>query len=416
MTAAGPGYAYPLGLSEAYGVELEYMIVDRRTLDVRPVADALFRAAAGHDTSDFEPDGPDGVVSWSNELALHIVEIKSTRPVRTLDGLGDLFQSHVGRINAMLEPMGCRLMPTGMHPWMDPDREMRLWPHENTEIYQAYDRIFGCKGHGWANLQSTHINLPFGNDDEFGRLHAAIRLVLPLIPALAASSPAVDGQLSDLADHRLEVYRNNSKRVPLMAGRVIPEPVYSRAAYNDEIMGRLYDQLAPLDPAGVLRHEFANARGCIARFDRGAIEIRVIDIQECPAADLAVVRLVCAAARALTEERWSAYALQKQAGTEALHAALLDTIRSAEFAMIHSPDLLDAFGLRGGQCRAGEIWARLAEQLCPGDAAVAGLVAGGTLSTRIRRAAGANPDRERLRAIYGRLCDCLATGEAFREP
>jgi hypothetical protein len=29
-------------------------------------------------------------------------------------------------------------------------------------------------------------------------------------------------------------------------------------------------------------HHFANSRGAIARFDRGAIEIRVIDIQECP--------------------------------------------------------------------------------------------------------------------------------------
>lgn len=412
--ASHAGYTYPLGLSDAYGVELEYMIVDRDSLDVRPIADELFRAAAGRDTSDFEPDGPDGVVSWSNELALHIVEIKSTRPVRSLDGLDGLFQDHVGRINALLDPMGCRLMPTGMHPWMDPDREMRLWPHENTEIYQTYDRIFGCKGHGWANLQSTHVNLPFGNDEEFGRLHAAIRLVLPLIPALAASSPAVDGALSDLADHRLEVYRNNSRRVPMMAGMVIPEPVFTKAGYDREIMGRLFDQLQPLDPAGVLRHEFSNARGCIARFDRGAIEIRVIDIQECPAADLALVRLVCAAVAALTQERWSSFADQQRAQTEPLHAVLLETIRSAEATTITDAALLTAFGVRSGSCTAGALWARLAEELCPGDRAVADLVASGTLATRIRRALGPDPDRDRFRSVYTRLCDCLADGEAFR--
>lgn len=415
MSAAEPStdYAYPIRISEAFGVELEYMIVDHETLDVRPVADRLFRAAAGHDTSSFEPDGPDGVLSWSNELALHIVEIKSTRPVRTLDGLDAMFQSQVAEINALLGPMGCRLMPTGMHPWMDPDREMRLWPHENTEIYQAYDRIFGCKGHGWANLQSTHINLPFGNDEEFGRLHAAIRLVLPLIPALAASSPAIEGRMSELADHRLEVYRNNSKRVPLMAGMVIPEPVFTKREYDREIMGRLYAQLEPLDPAGVLRHEFANARGCIARFDRGAIEIRVIDIQECPSADIAVVRLVSAAVRALAEERWSSSASQREAGTEPLHAALIETIRAAEGATIRDACLLSAFGA-DTPVRAGDLWCRLAEELCPGDPAVSELVRAGTLSTRIRRAAGQSPDRRRLHAVYAELTDCLARGETFR--
>jgi hypothetical protein len=32
----------------------------------------------------------------------------------------------------------------------------------------------------------------------------------------------------------------------------------------------------------VLRHEWVNARGAIARFDRSAIEIRVLDVAECP--------------------------------------------------------------------------------------------------------------------------------------
>ena len=79
-------------------------------------------------------------------------------------------------------------------PWMDPERELRLWPHEHSDIYRAFDRIFGCRGHGWANLQSTHLNLPFRGDDEFVLLHDAVRLVLPLVPALAAASPVIDGR------------------------------------------------------------------------------------------------------------------------------------------------------------------------------------------------------------------------------
>ena len=88
-------------------------------------------------------------------------------------------------------------MPSGMHPWMQPARETRLWPHESGPIHRAYDALFDCRRHGWANLQSMHVNLPFGEDltpdGEFARLHAAVRLVLPLLPALAASTPHHNG-------------------------------------------------------------------------------------------------------------------------------------------------------------------------------------------------------------------------------
>ncbi len=406
-------YRFPLGLFDAYGVELEYMIVDRDTLDVRPVADRLFAAAGSDASGDHLPDGPDGPASWSNELALHVVEIKTARPTPHLDSLERVFQEQVARINQLLDTMGCRLMPTGMHPWMDPHREMRLWPHENTEIYRAYDRIFGCRGHGWANLQSTHVNLPFADDEEFSRLHAAVRLVVPLIPALAASSPVVDARRSDFADHRMEVYRTNSARVPAMAGLVVPEPIFTRAAFESEVLGPLYAQLAPLDPEGVLRHEFANARGGMARFDRGAIEIRVIDIQECPAADMAVVRLVCETVRALTEGRWSTDAAQRAPSTESLHAVLLDTIRDAEHAVVRDAALLTALGLPPRATPAGDVWRTLADRTLPTDDAVSSLLRAGTLSTRIRRAVGPDPDRARLHAVYAELCDCLAQGRMF---
>ena len=50
----------------------------------------------------------------------------------------------------------------------------------------------------------------------------------------------------------------------------------------------MYDDIAPLDPDAVLQHEWLNARGAIARFDRNTIELRVLDVQECPRADLAI--------------------------------------------------------------------------------------------------------------------------------
>lgn len=135
--------------------------------------------------------------------------------------------------------------------------QTQLWPHQNAEIYRAYDRIFDCRSHGWANLQSMHVNLPFAADQEFGRLHAAARLALPLIPALAASSPFVDGRASDFMDYRLEAYRLNCQPVAQMNGEMIPEPVASRAQYERDVLRPLCAALAPHDPRGLLRHEWA---------------------------------------------------------------------------------------------------------------------------------------------------------------
>lgn len=412
-----PDWSFPLHLFDAAGVEMEYMIVDRQTLDVRPICDELFRAITGEVGCDVQPDGPDGLVSWSNELALHVVELKTSKPAASFDGLADAFQSSVKRINGLLEPMDARLLPTAMHPWMDPDRETKLWTHEYNEIYRAYDRIFGCRGHGWGNLQSTHINLPFASDEEFGRLHAALRLVLPLLPCIAASSPIIDGAWSPLMCNRMEVYRTNSARIPLMTGLVVPEPIYTREAFERDVLGRLYEQLSPHDPDAILQQPFANARGAMARFDRGAIEIRVLDIQECPRADLTIARLIIEVVRALTEQRWSDDQQQRGVSAEALHAVLLDTIRHAEGTRITEPALLQAFGITAPSIRAADLWAQLFEQVMPRDAqwspVLERLLSMGTLSSRIGRRFRRPPGRDALRELYRELADCLEQGELF---
>lgn len=416
-TTVTQDWSFPLHLFDAFGIEMEYIIVDRQTLDVRPICDALFRAVTGEVACDVEPDGPGGVVSWSNELALHVVELKTRAPVVSLDGLTDSFQASVRRINGLLEPMGAMLLPTAMHPWMDPDRETRLWSHEYTEIYKAYDRIFGCRGHGWGNLQSTHINLPFANDQEFGRLHAALRLVLPILPCIASSSPIIDGAWSGLMCNRMEVYRTNSSRIPLMTGLVVPEPIYTRDAYERDVLGRLYQQLAPLDPEGILQQPFANARGAMARFDRGAIEIRVLDIQECPLADLAIAALIIEVVRALADERWSGLDAQCAVQAEPLHAVLLQTIRDAEEAVIAEPALLQSFGVRQASIPASELWAQLLAQVMPDHPVwtpvLTQLLSMGTLSTRIGRRLNRSTDRSDLHGVYRELAGCLERGALF---
>ncbi|MCA9678459.1 MAG: glutamate--cysteine ligase, partial [Myxococcales bacterium] len=325
----------PLGLFEAYGIELEYMIVDRDTLAVRPIADDLLRAVGGGQPVDYE----DGPVGWSNELALHLIELKTNGPTPALAGWTARFGADLARIDAELARHGAMLLPGAMHPTMDPARETVLWPHDCHEIYAAYDRIFGCRRHGWANLQSCHVNLPFAGDDEFARLHAAIRAVLPLVPALAASSPALDGRVTGLLDNRLHVYLTHQARIPSAMGQVIPEVIRSRQEYDARIFQPILAEITPLDPDGVLEHEFLNARGAIARFERGAIEIRLLDVQETPRADLAIALLVTAAVRALVDERWRPLAEVERCATDELVAVLHATIAAGERAVLTAPAL-----------------------------------------------------------------------------
>jgi hypothetical protein len=407
-----------LRLFEGYGVEVEYMIVDAGTLSVRPSADELLRREGGGYDMDVEL----GSMAWSNELALHVIELKTNGPVASLAGLGATFQEQVGRMQRHLKETGAHLLPTAMHPWMDPHADLRLWPHEYDAVYRAFDRIFDCRGHGWANLQSAHINLPFSGDAEFGRLHAAVRLVLPLVPGLAASSPYLDGKRSEYMDARIEVYRNNANRVSSVVGHVIPEPVFTRAEYEGSLLQRIYDDLAPLDPEGVLRHEWVNARGCIARFDRMALEIRLIDVQECPRADVAIAAAVIAATRALVEEAWSGTRQQRRWDERELAAILDETIRHADETVLSNRRFLDAFGYpERGRARLRELWQHLVESLLQKDPlygewepALRTILGQGCLARRIVAEAGTAPPRERLFEVYHRLADCLDRGEMFR--
>ncbi len=403
------------GLFERYGVELEYMIVDAGTLQVKPLADRVVVPGRGRGGRN---EVRHGAARWSNELVMHVVELKTDGPSRTLDGLDVLFQGEVRHVDGLLAEHGARLLPTAMHPWMDPRRETRLWPHGNRAIYETFDRLFDCRGHGWSNLQSVHLNLPFRGDEEFRRLHTAIRLLLPLLPALAASSPFVEGRAAPMLDMRLEAYRHNCDRVPSIAGHIVPEWIPTPAGYERRILDRIQRDLEPLGAGGVLHAEWVNARGAIARFYRQTIEIRVLDIQECPRADLAILQFIVAVLKPLVEGTLSPYLDQKNQRVGDLEAHFLGAVRDAEESRIADRRYLRALGMDGrGSARAGEVLQSLLERTAPRGApwrpTVEFILSKGCLSRRIRRAAGVRPGAGRLQAVYARLADCLRRGELF---
>lgn len=407
--------AFPL--FSCHGVELEYMIVDRATLDVRPWSDrVLVDAVSGAPVSDIER----GDITWSNELTAHVIELKTTEPIAALGDISASFAREVREINARLAPHGCRLLPTAMHPLMRPD-EARLWTHDNNDIYEAFDRIFDCRGHGWSNLQSVHINLPFDGDTEFARLHAAIRLVLPILPALAASSPIQEGRVTGWPDNRLAHYRVNSAKLPALCGRVIPEPVYSHADYKRVIFDPIRVQLAPHDPDGLLLAEFSNSRGAIARFDRGSIEIRLLDIQECPSADLAVVKTIVALLKELAAETHLDLASQQAVPVDPLAKLFNTCVEQADAAIVDDPVLLRALGCADlVSPTAHNVWRQIIARLDPlKDAAESERAAQnayldhGTLARRIVHALPASPSTVDLQSLYTKLADGLDADVPF---
>ncbi|KAA1259196.1 Carboxylate-amine ligase YbdK [Rubripirellula obstinata] len=407
-----------LKLFDAFGIEMEYMLVDRNTLDVRPVADTLLAILAGGKTvSDYES----GPITWSNELALHVIELKTTLPATKIRSLPSQFETAIRDLRPALDRLNVRLLPTAMHPWMNPAIETILWPHENHEIYQAYDRIFDCKSHGWSNVQSVHLNLPFDGDDEFARLHAAIRLVLPIVPALTASSPIVHGCYTGRLDTRMQYYADHCRVLPSLTGRLIPEPLYDEANYRREVFDKIAADVAPHDPAGVLEVDFLNARGAIARFDRGSIELRVMDVQEYPGADVAICAAVIAVAKALVAEQWSTTQQQKAASTESLRAILDRVTVSAEHAVIDDAKFLALFNVQKSSCTTRDLWEVLLGRARRDDTTLSNLYAPieiimdqGTLATRIRVSLGEKFDHEELHSVYDQIADCLDTWEPFQ--
>jgi hypothetical protein len=339
---------------------------------------------------------------------------------------------------------------------------MKLWPYDCLDIYQTYDRIFNCKGHGWANLQSTHLNLSFDGDEEFGELHAAIRLLLPLIPAIAASSPYLDGKYTGYRDARINVYRHNQDKVPEITGQVIPEQAYSYDEYNKMIFDKVKKAIAPYDTEHLLNHFFLNSRGAIARFDRGAIEIRLVDIQECPNADIAIAELEIATLKAIVNGKFAASCTSNAAGssdsatgnaagssasseniaansvphtlkeyreflrnfdTTRLAELLNKTVKDAENATIDWSEYLAVFGIDfattpANAVTAGDLWKHI-YSIVKNDLTVVSqnvmekMLERGTLSSALYKALGDTPSHEAFVTEYKKLADCLAHNRLY---
>ena len=401
-------------LFEVFGIELEYMLVNSASFKINPIVDKLLTTKNGSLTSDVE----NGEIEWSNELVAHVVELKTNGPAADLESLDELFSQNVREINQLLKEFDSKLLPTAAHPLMNPEKEMKLWQHNYSKIYALYNRIFDCRGHGWSNVQSMHINLPFFDDAEFEKLHAAVRLLLPIIPGISASSPIFEGKNTGHKDGRMEVYKTNQKEIPEMTGKVIPEQVFNRTDYFSRIFEPINKAIKPFDTEDILDHHFLNSRGAIARFDRNAIEIRVIDLQECPKADLAIAVFIVEVLKLLVSEELISLEDQKSWHENDLFEIFDQVIKDAEATRITNRRFLDVFDLNE-ELSVQQIWQKLFSLVKNNISEkhqnnLEFLLEHGSLSTRILNAVGDDLSEDKIREVYEQLAVCLQENKFFR--
>lgn len=419
---SGNGEARHYRPFEVAGMELEYAVVDR-DLNAASLVEPAFRLLAGRPTSDVEL----GAIGFSNEIADHVFELKTLRPTRSLADAERLLVEGVRRFADVLKrEWDARLMPTGMHPWLDP-RARRLWRRSGRRIYKTYERLFDVYTHGWMNVHAAHLNLPFGREEEAVAMHNAAALLVPYLPALAASSPMHDGELQRDADSRLAWILRHQQRIPETCGDLVPEYVDDFSDYRRRILQPMYAALERYPDAGALRAEFLNARGAILRFARKSMEIRVLDTQECPRLDVAIAVFARSALKHMSRRVMSGRLPLSD------HALLVEDLHAVAAAgsqaRVHAPFLpLEAERGDDGRLPVRAVLRALLEdarRAVRRDEAhyldlVERIVETGPLSERIRAAlapyeqASDEEFTEAARRIYIELCDCLEANEPWR--
>ncbi len=254
-------------------------------LKAMPIADRIIKDFYGRIVNSVERDG----FSFGKELQLHVLEVRSNNPFESPMEFEETMQRAVLELLSFLgKRYRAKLLGAGMHPLLRIE-ETDVWPHRHRQIYEAYGKIFNLKQHGWLNIQSFQLNIPYFNEGEAILMHNALANICAYLPAISASSPIYEGRIGEYVDNRLRFYVESQKEVPSITGRVIPEYASSFKQYKEEVIERYSQDLARAGADKCLLYkEWVNSRGVILRFERKTLEIRVMDEQECIRSDVAL--------------------------------------------------------------------------------------------------------------------------------
>jgi carboxylate-amine ligase len=234
---------------------------------------------------------------------------------------------------------------------------------------------------------------------------------------LCASSPILEGTHTGFKDSRLEYYKTNQKEIPEMTGLIIPERVFTKVDYYATIFEPIKKAIRPYDTNKILDHHFLNSRGAIARFDRNAIEIRLVDIQESPKADIAICALIIEVLKLLVNKKLGSIQQQKKWCKQELFDILNPAIKDAESFRVLNLDYLKLFSIIDTST-IQNIWKHLYEmtKLNIHEAhheALDVILTQGTLATRILKAIGNDYSKQNITKVYTQLAQCLQDNTMF---
>jgi carboxylate-amine ligase len=258
------------------GVEEEFAILDPRTLDLVPRFEQLRGAAQG-----------DAVLSEgiTGELISSEIEI--------ISGAGrDLHDALVRqrerrrRLFALAAAQGVALGASGTHPWAD----YREQPIIDTEHYHRVEE--GLKYVAWRNNTfSLHVHVGVCGIDRAVKVCDRLRGVLPLLLAISANSPWLDGRDTGLQSARTQSFTKSFPRCG------VPDAFGGWAAYRE------YIELLVRTRSIV---EFTQVWWSVRpHFRFGTVEVRICDAQstaqESEALTALMVACIAQAAREVDE-------------------------------------------------------------------------------------------------------------------
>lgn len=349
--------------------------------------------------------GTPAAFSWKSGPAGHLIVLYAAQPFDDLPMAHTAMHAQVVRASSILAQRNLLLMPGGAHPFLD-GSSTGLPPFP------------GAEHSGWRNNQCLVVKLPF-TDDEFAKVLAAVRVLLPILPALSAASPFSDGSVGTSLDMRFVRQSERFSAWNALAGPLIPEAVFTRDDYYRTVFTPIVKTLADAGLHDKVDMLAMDSRSATASFDPDLMELKILDGQEGIGANVALVELLVAALRKLCNGRWISTYVQRAWDAADLTEILQNVLRNGPKAVIDNQQYLRTFGCDASVLSAGHLWEHIVAQLgkqlsarCRDHAMF--ILREGNLAQRMLKGTGASPGKNELLSVHERMCASLISDEVFR--
>jgi glutamate---cysteine ligase / carboxylate-amine ligase len=248
------------------GLEEEFSLLHPATLEMVPRFEVLREAARVSDPLLYE----------------HITGELISAEIEIVSGPGADFHDAVARqrerrrrLFVLADEQGLALGATGTHPWAD-YREQRII---DTEHYRRVEE--GLKYVAWRNNTfSMHAHVGVRDADRAVRVCDRLRGVLPLLLAVSANSPYLDGRDSGLHSARTQSFTRSFPRCG------VPDAFDGWRAYREYI-----EQLQRANSIVEYTQVWWSVR---PHFAFGTVEVRICDAQTTAAESEALAGLIVA--------------------------------------------------------------------------------------------------------------------------